>query len=77
LMTCVPEPDSTGGQQAGEKLDDVARDVERGNIGDQREASSSADDLVNETVLPGASRLSMAWAPHRETDEIRCCGVTE
>jgi hypothetical protein len=35
------------GQQAGEELDDMARDIERGSIGDQ--ASGSADDLVRET----------------------------
>jgi transposase-like protein len=33
-------------QQLGEELGGVARDVERGNTGDQREASGSADDLV-------------------------------
>ena len=42
---------------------DVARDIERGSIGDQREAPGSADDLVVRTVLPGASRLSTIGAP--------------
>ncbi|SOE24453.1 HEAT repeat-containing protein [Streptomyces sp. OK228] len=43
------DPPAVGGQQAGDELDAVVRDVERGNIGDQREASGSADDLVSET----------------------------
>lgn len=46
------------GEQPGEVHHDVARDIERGSTGDQREASGSADDLVVRTVLPGASRAS-------------------
>src|SRR4051794_29860119 len=41
----------------------MARDVERGNIGNQREASGAADDLVVRTVLSGALRLSASGSP--------------
>ncbi|MGI5254086.1 hypothetical protein [Actinacidiphila glaucinigra] len=54
------DPPPVRGQQAGKVVHDVARDVERGNIADQREASVVADDLVVRTVLPGALRLSAA-----------------
>jgi hypothetical protein len=54
------------GKQPGEVHHDAARDIERGKIGEQPEASGSADDLVVRTVLPGASRLSTirAHLPH-------------
>jgi hypothetical protein len=54
----MADPAPMRDKKAGEELDDVRRDVERGSIGDQREAAGSADDLVVRTVLPGASRLS-------------------
>ncbi|GLW22269.1 hypothetical protein Mame01_23120 [Microbispora amethystogenes] len=57
------QPPPVGGQQAGKELDGVARDVERGSIGDQGEASGSADDLVVRTVLPGASLLPAPRVP--------------
>ncbi|MFF3256974.1 hypothetical protein ACFYWP_39740, partial [Actinacidiphila glaucinigra] len=50
------------GQQPGQLVHDMARDIEHGNIGDQREASGCADDLVVRTVLTGASRLPDAGA---------------
>lgn len=49
-----------GRQQPGQVLHHRARDVERGNMGDQREASGSVDDLVVRTVLSGALRLPAA-----------------
>src|SRR5512143_1505708 len=57
------DPAAVGGQQPGEELDDVARDVERGGMGNQREAPGVADDLVVRPVLPGASPLSAARGP--------------
>ena len=43
-----PDHAAVGGQVAGEELDHVAGDVEHGRIGDQRGASGSVDDLVEE-----------------------------
>jgi len=58
-----PQRPAVGGEQTGKVFHDVARDVERGNIGDQREASGCMDSLVVRTVLPGALRLSAAGVP--------------
>jgi hypothetical protein len=35
-----------GGQQPGQVVHDVARDIERGNTGDQREASGGSDKFL-------------------------------
>jgi hypothetical protein len=42
-------------QQPGEELGGVARDVERGNTGDRREASGSADGAITDITLNSAS----------------------
>ncbi|WP_329059253.1 hypothetical protein OG511_41880 [Streptomyces sp. NBC_01453] len=41
------------GEPLGEELDDVAWDIERGNVDDQREASGCGQRLVVRTVLSG------------------------
>jgi hypothetical protein len=40
------KPPPMGGQQPGQVVHDVARDIERGNIGDQREASGGSDKIL-------------------------------
>lgn len=45
------------GRQPGEELHDVVWDVERGGMGDQREASDWSGPDLGRPVLPGASRL--------------------
>jgi hypothetical protein len=74
------------GQQAGQVLHDLARDVERGSIGDQPEASGGyGHDLVVRPVLPGPSHLSppgcalsrllhMGWSISLCVDESRAKG---
>src|SRR5512135_340915 len=61
------DPTAVGGQQPCEELHDMARDVECGGIGNQREASGCCGhDLVVRPVLPGASRLPAAGHPLHE-----------
>ncbi|WP_169317389.1 hypothetical protein [Actinacidiphila oryziradicis] len=55
------DPSPVGGQQAEQVVHNMALDVERGNIGDQRETSGTyGHDLVVRPFLPGALRLSAA-----------------
>ncbi|GGW85918.1 hypothetical protein GCM10010320_79600 [Streptomyces caelestis] len=51
------DPVPVGGPQPGEELHDVAWEVERGSIDDQREASDSSGHDLGRPVLPGVSHL--------------------
>jgi hypothetical protein len=55
LVTVPVAPPLVDSQQPGEELGGVARDVERGNTGDRREASGSADGAITDITLNSAS----------------------
>ncbi|MGY3061303.1 hypothetical protein ACVWZD_005548 [Streptomyces sp. TE3672] len=72
-----PDLSPVGDQQSRKEFHRVARDVERGNISDQREASGSADDLARETCptrgfMPVRSQGQRVWsAPVRRFRPVR------